>query len=79
MLAGCWAAESQEPHQDQTPMGYVADVTGKPGRIRSDPTGEPTETKSNQTEVQILLGRPTDCMEWAGEVKVNKNQTYSTR
>lgn len=43
-------------------MGHVADVTSKPGRIRSDLTGDPIETKSNQTEVQTLLGRPIDCM-----------------
>jgi len=60
-------------------MGYVADVTSKPGRIRSDPTDEPMEIKSNQTEVQTLFGGPTDSMGWDGESKVDKTQTYSTR
>ena len=60
-------------------MGDVADVTSKPGRIKSDPTGESMETKSNQTEVQTLLGRSADCMGWDGETEVNVAQIYSTR
>lgn len=51
-------------------MRHVVNVTGKPGRIRLDPTDEPRETKSDQTEVQALLVR-LQGKGWVGQSEQN--------
>lgn len=50
-------------------MAHVADVTSKPGRIRSDLTGDPIETKSNQTEGKLYLADQQTVWDSLGRAK----------